>query len=318
MRLRGARLFLLTPALFQIWADVPQPGVRATSPATFSVATWNVRSGMGSVPSGVVASFDMNTANCMDPLRPRNAWGMGFVQEHLELAVRQDARMVALGVQEGWGSCGNLRNIAATLQWPAVSPERGGVGMIARYGIIGPWDLWQIEFRNVAGAAEDRWIVGGNICIDRDCIRTVYMWTTHLSANIDEEWPQHVGRVLDWLASKPLPHLFMGDLNIWRIDEWSPATNCGNPTPAMATALSAIDRAGYRDAWAATQLGEGWTAMLSRPGCGAARDGGAYKRVDYIWSKGLQALSTIRVGLVQPGTPAPSDHFGVKAEFVTR
>jgi hypothetical protein len=110
----------------------------------------------------------------------------------------------------------------------------------------------------------------------------------------------------------------MGDLNIWENNQWSPATNCGRPTQNMAAGLAAIARAGYRDAWLATQTGEGWTAALSRPGCGPARNGGAYKRVDYIWSKGLDAIRTTRIGVVADGTPAPSDHFGVKAEFYAR
>jgi hypothetical protein len=83
----------------------------------------------------------------------------------------------------------------------------------------------------------------------------------------------------------------------------------------MAEAITNIIRADYHDAWAATQRGEGWTATVSRQGCGRDRNGGAYKRIDYIWARGLQALSTTRIGVVDPGAPAPSDHYGVKAVF---
>jgi hypothetical protein len=282
----------------------------------FSVATWNVRAGRGAVPAQLGTSlFDMNTANCDDPLRPRNGWGVGFMQQFLEADIAQDPHVVAFAVQEAWGTCGAVRNIREYLGWPSSSPERGGVALITRYGIVGPWDVWQIEMRNV-GSTEDRWIVGGNVCVTVDCTHTVYMWSTHLQAIVDAEWPQHVGRVVDWLSRKPLPHIFMGDLNIWQNDRWSPATKCGSPTPAMAYALGRISAAGYVDAWSATQVGEGWTATVPRAGCGVDGGAGPYKRIDYVWSKGLQPVASARIGVVPAGTPSPLDHFGVKAQFV--
>jgi endonuclease/exonuclease/phosphatase family metal-dependent hydrolase len=312
VRLRSPHVLLPAAVIFLFWLSSFQIG---RSQETFAVATWNIRSGYGahSTPSG--QPFAANTANCTDAALPRNAWGVGLVQQFLEADVRQDLQVVALGLQEAWGACGNVRNVAALLQWGTVSPERGGIGLIARHGILGPWETWQVEFRNVAGAPEDRWIVGGNVCIAVDCTRTVYMWTTHLAATIDAAWPMHVGKVLDWIERKPLPHLFMGDLNIWQNDQWSPQTNCGRATPPMAEALTRIILAGYVDAWAATQTNEGWTATLARSGCGPGRNGGAYKRIDYIWSKGLATLATARIGVVPGGAPAPSDHVGVKALF---
>jgi endonuclease/exonuclease/phosphatase family metal-dependent hydrolase len=234
-----------------------------------------------------------------------------MAQRVLEAEIRDDPDAVALGVQEAWGSCGNVRNIATLLGWTA-SPERGGVGLITRFGIVGSWDLRQIEFRS-AGAPEDRWIVGANVCTAPDCVETVYMWSTHLAATSDDQWVAHVGKLLDWLQRRPTPHLFVGDLNIWENDGWSPQTNCGLATPAMSAALASIRLAGYGDAWAATQATPGWTATLSRPRCGPDGNGGAYKRVDYIWLKGLDALWTARFGIVPSGTDAPSDHYGVKA-----
>lgn len=313
MPLPAPRAFTLALVLFLFWLSSFHAG--HTQSMVFAVATWNIRGGYGAAPARPDQPFDMNTANCTNPLAPRNAWGVGFVQPFLESDAQEDPQLVALGLQEAWGACGNLRNVAALLRWTTVSPERGGVGLIARYGIVGPWDMWQIEFKPVAGAPEDRWLIGGNVCVAPDCVRTVYMWTTHLSATLDAEWPRHVGKVLDWIERKPVPHLFMGDLNIWQNDDASPPTFCGRPTAPMADALARIAGAGYVDAWAATQPGEGWTATLLRPGCGPDRNGGAYKRIDYIWSKGLNAIATTRLGLVPDGGPAPSDHFGVKALF---
>jgi endonuclease/exonuclease/phosphatase family metal-dependent hydrolase len=313
VRLRSPHVFIPAATIFLFWLLSFQIG--RSEQTTFAVATWNIRGGHGAATAQPGEPFAANTANCTDATRPRNAWGLEFTQQFIETDIRQDPQVVALGLQEAWGTCGNLRNVAALLQWSTVSPEHGGVGLIARHGIVGPWDILQVEFRNVAGAPEDRWIVGGNVCVAVDCVRTVYMWTTHLAATIDAEWPQHVGRVLDWIERKPLPHLFMGDLNIWQNDQWSPATNCGRATPPMADALARIVLAGYIDAWAATQTGEGWTATIVRGECGPARNGGAYKRIDYIWSKGLDVLATTRIGVVPSGTPAPSDHLGVKALF---
>lgn len=288
--------------------------LRAQSPS-FSVATWNLRGGHGVTLPGGPAPFDMNSANCDDPLRPRNAWGLGLPQRVLDDAIAADPSVIALGVQEAWGACGNVRNVAARLGWTARSPERGGVGLIARHGIVGTWEAWQIEFRGVAGAPEDRWIVGANVCVTVDCTATVYVWVTHLSATIDEEWPGHAGKVIDWLSRRNEPHVLAGDFNIWQNDRWSPATNCGRATPPMAVALARLAAAGYTDAWTVARSGEGWTSTVGRTGCGADAAGSAYKRVDYVWSKGLEVAAAARFGMVPGGDPAPSDHLGVKATF---
>jgi hypothetical protein len=281
---------------------------------SFAVATWNIRSGYGAVVPGTPAPFDMNTANCDDPARPRNAWGSGLPQRVLREAI--DESVIALGLQEAWGTCGNLRNVAAELGWAARSPERGGVGLIARYGVLGPWEAWQVEFRGVAGAPEDRWIVGGAVCITPDCTSAISVWTTHLSATVDAEWPYHAGKVLDWLSRRRVPHVLLGDFNIWQNDQWSPVTQCGRATAPMAVALTSLAAAGYVDAWAASQPGEGWTATLGRARCGETAGGTAFKRVDYIWVRDLAVVGTSRFGVALPGQPAASDHAGVKATLV--
>ena len=214
---------------------------------------------------GHAASFDMNTTNCTDALRPQNPWGTGdFSGPSRSRRPAEDPQLVALGVQEGWGSCGSVRNIAARLQWRVVSPEarwrrhdratrhhRRAVGPVAnrvperrgrRARIAGSW----------AATIPDR----SRLHQDR----------LHVDDAPVREHRRRVaaarGASARLARRQATADLFMGDLNIWRTDQWSPATNCGNPTPAMATALSAIVSSGYRDAWAATQQGEGWTAIL--------------------------------------------------------
>jgi exonuclease III len=284
-------------------------------PIAFAVATWNVRAGHGTAGLRPNPPFDSNTKNCSDPTRPRNAWGVGAMQRVLQEEIAGDREVVAFGVQEAWGDCANVKNIAAELGWRTFVPERNGVGMIARHGIAGAWDQWRIEQKGVGGAAEDRWIVGANVCLVAGCARTMYMWTTHLTPASDAEWPSHVRKVLDRLEERPKPHMFFGDLNLWENDRWSPRTWCGGATRPMAVALASIVRAGYVDAWAATQRGAGWTGMVSRRGCGAWRRGGLFKRIDYVWSAGIAPRAAVRFGVVAAGDPGPSDHVGVKARF---
>ena len=83
---------------------------------------------------------------------------------------------------------------------------------------------------------------------------------------------------------------------------------------AVVPGVSMIEGAGYTDAWKATQSSEGWTGMASRPGCGSP-NGNLFKRIDYVYSSGLQTLSTTRFARGEPGGDSPSDHAGLIAEL---
>src|SRR5688500_4747992 len=133
----------VTLLVFLFW-PIAADSIAGGAQVRFAVATWNVRSGHGAAPAQPNPPFDMNSPHCEDPLRPRNAWGVGFMQQFLQADVSRDPLAVALAVQEAWGTCGSVKNIAAQLGWRYPSPERAGVGLIARYGIVGPWDSWQI------------------------------------------------------------------------------------------------------------------------------------------------------------------------------
>ena len=92
------------------------------------------------------------------------------------------------------------------------------------------------------------------------------MFATHLGGNTDDDLPPEAGRVLDLLRTQRRPHLFMGDLNTYRVDQWNPSVPCTNPDSGGRTAvINQIEQAGYTDAWKATQSGEGWTGMANRP-----------------------------------------------------
>ena len=141
------------------------------------------------------------------------------------------------------------------------------------------------------------------------------MFATHFGGNTDDDLPPEAGRVLDLLRAASRPHLFMGDLNTYRVDQWNPSVPCTNPDSGGRTAvINQIEQAGYTDAWKATQSGEGWTGMASRHGCGVP-DGNLYKRIDYVYTLGARVLSTTRFGRAAPGADSPSDHAGLIAEI---
>ena len=54
----------------------------------------------------------------------------------------------------------------------------------------------------------------------------------------------------------------MGDLNLFRIDQWNPRVPCTNADSAgRVSAIGAIEHAGFTDTWKALNSGEGWTGM---------------------------------------------------------
>jgi endonuclease/exonuclease/phosphatase family metal-dependent hydrolase len=292
---------------------------RAYTGPTFKVATWNVRGGSGITGWVGSAGFESGTGNCTDPKKPLNAWGVGAVQPFLTKYVADDPEVVAFGTQEGWG-CTRPAQVAPLLTgWKKWTHSRAGVSLFTRYGIAGQWEEFQIEKKGVGGMTEDRWIIGGNVCLVADCTRTAHVWSTHLAPAADQDWPRHVQKVLDYLATKPQPQVWMGDLNLWKWDRWSPRVTCGEATWPMAAAYDRIMRAGYIDAWAATQSGPGWSGMTSRKAsrgrtyCGKNNDGTPFKRIDYVLAKGITPIDTELFGFNGPGKWHPSDHLGLKA-----
>jgi endonuclease/exonuclease/phosphatase family metal-dependent hydrolase len=107
----------------------------------------------------------------------------------------------------------------------------------------------------------------------------------------------------------------MGDLNVFQIDRWNPKVPCtADDQPGRSQAIALIAMGGYVDAWKATQSGEGWTGMASRPGCGRPA-GSLYKRIDYVHVRGLHVSATRRFAQAPPGADSPSDHVGLMAEL---
>ncbi len=315
---RGCTSALLVSVLVWVACNRSESASKAMSPTAldqqatsgpgrrFKVATWNIRSGMG-IRGFNTRDWTSDTGNCVDHAKPVNAWGKGLPQRELT-ALRGDPALVAFAVQEAW-HCAAPTEINGVLGFRGASQERNGVALFARHGFSGPVVYEQID------KGENRWAVGGAVCLDPGCVQTIVMFAAHFGGPGDSVVRQ-AQRVLELLGARPSPRLFMGDLNVSRIDGWSPRAPCtGDQSEAGLRTLSTIEGAGYTDAWAATQSGEGWTGMATRNGCGEP-NGNLYRRIDYVFAQGLRPVSTARFGRAEPGADAPSDHVGVVAEYV--
>ena len=252
-------------------------------------------------------SWSHETGNCVDRTKAINAWAIGLPQAQLE-RLAADQEIVAVAVQEAW-NCASPAAINAILGFKTASREQEGVALLARYGFSGA-----IKYQRIDGAA-NRWLIGGDVCINPACARTMPMFSTHFGGASEDELPGQAGRALDFLRAERRPHLVMGDLNTFRVDQWNPSVPCTGPDAGSRTAtINLIEQAGYTDAWKSTQSGEGWTGIASRRGCGVP-DGNLYKRIDYIYTIGARVLSTARFGRAAPGADSPSDHVGLIAEI---
>lgn len=291
MRMLAA--LILTTAIAYAQATMPRQ--------TFKVASWNIRSGMGISGLAPAPPFASSTINCTDRTRPLNAWGVGVAQKVLE-AIDDDPAVVALALNEAWNCAHPAKVNEQVLEWNARSPERNGVAMLARHGVRGEWRVHM-----VGSGAYQSYLVGGDVCLDEACATAIPMYATHWGGE-GAEFPGTARNVIRIVDSHAGPRLFMGDLNIYKIDRWNPRVPCTNPdSDWRLETIRIIAEAGFSDAWKETRTGEGWTGMASRNGCGTP-NGNLFKRVDYIHFKELTAVSTVQLGRVAPGHPAPSDH----------
>jgi exonuclease III len=280
----------------------------------FKVAFYNIQSGKGEPPLPGRLSTFADTTNCTDPTQPLNAWGVGVVQRELRDRIGADPAIVAMGMDEAW-TCGSPAHVAGVLGWKATS-ERNGVGLVARYGFAGPEEWRQLDTSLNDNQKDLMWVLRTPVCLDGTCSAWVFVAVTHWYASQDSQWAtttyerQAEGTVA-FLAESPEPQVLVGDLNVWE----SPlAMVCGQPP--IDAGLDRLRAAGYTDAWPHLyQDAEGFTGMLNRPNCGTP-EGYAWKRLDYAWSSpGYTPVSMKRFGLVPAGEEAPSDHYGIIAEY---
>ena len=298
-------LYAVGMATFVMRPAAPAIQVAPGTP-TFKVATWNIRSGMG-VSGFRTTGWRDDTLNCTDPTQPLNAWGVGLPQKELQ-RLRADESIVALAVQEAW-NCAWPEKVNEVLGFRSASRQEQGVALLARFGTVGPMAYYRID------AAHDRWVIGGDVCLDAACSSSIPIFSTHWGGSRVEDYTAQAAATVAALRGYTQPHVLMGDLNISQPNQWNPRVRCGSrDIPGHVQALERLSAAGYVDSWPATQVGEGWTGMASRRGCGSP-GGNLFKRIDYVFAKGIDAVGTTRFGRVPPGADSPSDHVGLIAEM---
>src|SRR5438067_6025376 len=117
--------------------------VTIASAQAIKIAHRNIKSGTGMDGFSTGANiFNGNDTTCTT-----NAWGVGYVQQFLNTYVKNDPAVVALVVNEAWGSsCAQPKNhlvgeVLTGWHYPTntgtSTGEHDGVSIIARYGFVG-------------------------------------------------------------------------------------------------------------------------------------------------------------------------------------
>jgi hypothetical protein len=283
---------------------------RAQAPParSFEVANWNVRSGMG-IAAATNSHINSDTTDCsLNASKPGGPFWPAMD------TVRDDPAIVALGVQEAW-ACATPEKIREYLGWRHATPERNGTALVSRFGLKGPHVMQQIAFKKVDGASEDQWVFGGDVCLDKDCSATERIYVAHFTAPDDIGFTAQARNTVTYVKSQPSAerHIIMGDLNFFMANH--------TPVPCASTSQTSppadvFAAAGYVDAWKLLKPAiDGPTGMWNRHGCGNP-DGGLFKRIDYIYSRGLVPTDVRLFAMITPMVQdAPSDHAGIIATF---
>ena len=283
----------------------------------FKAASWNIRSGMGikAFSGGFGPLFSSNTSNCTDPTRPMNAWGWGLPQQALTETLSGDPAVIALGLQEAWG-CASPENVRRVLGWKYASGELNGTALLARHGIKGLLVTERIATRDV-DATEDQYLFGADVCLDAGCTTTARIYTVHYAGADHAQIAIQIQNTIRAIDAQPLAsvNVVAGDFNTYDTD--LVPKPCATPPPE-SPGMVEWARSGYVDAWALLRPHEdGDTGMWNRNGCGTP-NGGLFKRIDYIMTRGYAPVAVDRWAMINPGVEdAPSDHAGIVATLTT-
>jgi hypothetical protein len=316
MFVRAREFALATLSLGVCFACFSVTASAQSAAPTFKVAYFNIQSGKGeqALP-GHPATFTENT-NCTDPSLPMNAWGTGLIQAHLTASVGNDPKVIALGLGEAWSStCGSPERVRQALGWKARTGEQNGVAMVVRHGFAGPQEWLQLDTSLNPNPKDTMWVVRAPVCLDAGCAQSVDVFVAHWLGSETETGPASLDRqgrqTTEFLKLRggQTPHVFVGDLNAWE----GTRVCSQNPEPS---GLSHLRDAGYIDAWPALHgAAEGYTGMVNRANCGIPM-GYPFKRIDYAWTPpGFAPLAITRFAMVPAGDGAPSDHYGIIAEY---
>jgi len=276
---------------------------------TWQVAFFNIQSGKGVPPlRGRAPAPFADNHNCTDRSMPMNAWPL--VQAELRAALAGE-RVLALGLAEAW-RCGSPARVREALGWKADTGERNGTALLARYGFAAEPRWTQLDTSRNVNPADTMWVVGAPVCVDRRCSRAIPVYVTHwfgTGRQASRVYRQQSEATVRFMSSEQAPHVLMGDLNVFEGQ-----TVVCRQLPNN-TALQPLRQAGYVDAWQALHgAGGGFTGMLNREGCGAP-EGAPWKRIDYVWLRGLRPVAMSLFATGTPGEAALSDHAGILATF---
>ena len=291
-----------------VWMVIAAAIVMQPAAATFKVANWNVRSGMG-IAGTTNPKINSDSTDCsVNASKPGGPFWPAMD------AVKDDAAVIALGVQEAW-ACATPQKIRAYLGWRHATPEQNGTALITRYGLQGKHVMKQVAFKGVEGASEDQWLFGGDVCVDSGCTSTVRIYVAHFTAPDDVGFTAQARNTIAYVTSAPSPerNIIIGDLNYFMANRTLVPCGTDRPTSPPADVFAA---AGYVDAWKTLKPGiDGATGMWNRAGCGKP-EGGLFKRIDYIYSRGIAPTDVKLFAMITPMVQdAPSDHAGIVATF---
>ncbi|HVJ27013.1 MAG TPA: hypothetical protein VM493_05695 [Vicinamibacterales bacterium] len=289
---------------------------------SFKLAAYNLQSGRGEPGLAGRAVLFTDNMNCTDSSQPMNAWGVGFVQQHLRAALA-DPSVVALTVTEAW-LCASPKNVRQALGWKANTSERNGIAVVARYGFAGAEEWVQLDTSLNTNPADTMWVLRVPVCLNAACSVSLDVFSSHwfaaapttlpqaeYTARLAASYDRQARQTVEFLQRRGTGlHVLIGDLNTWE----APGPVCGHYP--MNAGLAHLRAAGYSDAWPLLHgSAEGNTGMINRPGCGVP-EGNVWKRPDYVWAPAyFLPVSITRFGMVTPGDAAPSDHLGLIVEF---
>jgi hypothetical protein len=288
-------------------------GVTPSAADRFAVAFYNIRSGKGIQPlRGAPTAPFAESDSCSRSSPPLNAWGVGVVQRELAKSVRDDPAVVALGLAEAW-HCASPARVLDELGWKTTSDERNGTALLAKFGFAAEPRWRKLDTSRNKNPRDEMWVLGAPVCLDPGCAKSIDVYVTHWSGTGPDgpaTFDNQAQDTIALMAGSRRPHVLVGDLNVFEGDRLVCGQRPNNTT------LGFLRRAGYVDAWPTLNgAAEGFTGMLNRAGCGAPL-GAPWKRIDYAWSKGATPIGIRRFGVVPPGHPAPSDHYGLIVDYL--
>lgn len=330
------------------WADAKVSCSSALAPPDVTFAYWNLAGGDG--------KKRLAATNLADPAKPfsctstsgtpvddsvyGNGTGAAILQSNgaMTEALRQhvggDPKVVALGVSEAWGGA-SVERVVAVLGWQLAnaSVRSNGAAIVTRYGFteqaVGP----------VIGqtGAEIHRPIYANVCLDKDCTRTMPMFAVH-TQNAQGAYDGGMATLLTYVDSvvpAGRPRIVIGDFNAWdTLTDPHLCVGSGEPGASHEAGIRRIKDAGYtsmlqlknptvnRYTGMLNVLSYSQTATSCIVRAGLPQ-GHPYKAIDHAFSQYIADADVVgatkfAVPIGGFGNCAASDHLGIKVTVKAR